>query len=681
MRFLKLAVQNLGVFRDYHYFDLAPKREPEGGRRPLTVISGSNGVGKSTLFQALLLGLYGQRAAGDRLSRQAYSDFLLGRLHRYHIDGGEPTSCDQASVALTLQYVESGTQFRLDIERSWERKGTYVVESLRLRRDGEQSDLGTTDYQAFINDLIPPGLGAVCFFDAEQMDALSNPESTAVALADALQRLLGIDVVDRLIADLDRFTSTRGGGERTKTRLKADRARIRPQIEILEKQVLKARAEFESLSERQRETEHQLADRIRRLAEIEGTNTNTRPVLQAKGSALQKENERVSEQLRDMCAELFPFALAPALCNRLSRQLEEEAESRRFLAADALWRERVGRVEALLANPKLWDGIRLSDEKKELVSKRLLKQLGALKRHKNTAASVHPVSDPERERLQGWISQVLNVVPEQVRTLGGQLERLKSEQSEIEIKLQQLPDEDVVTQANEEIFKLEALVSEIRQKETELVQQIGVLQFKRDEAQRQFDGTGEQLRKHREADLAARSKTALRVYKDALTRKQTVTLEERLVSCFNRLCRKEQLLGSVKIDPSTFNVELSNPGGLTMALSSFSAGERHLFALAMLWALRQAGGRQLPLVIDTPLARLDDVHRHRLIDDYVSSVSDQVVFFATDAELDDGLLTDARSHLARVYKLNYDEQAGETVVIKRDFTSANSSLVTLRRRS
>lgn len=681
MRFLQLAVQNLGVFRDYHYFDLEPRREPEGQRRPLTVISGPNGVGKSTLFQALLLALYGQQAAGDRLSRQAYSDFLVGRLHRSHIDG-EPTPCDQASVALTVQYVESGTQFRLDIERLWERKGATVVESLRLRRDGEQCDLGTSDYQAFINDLIPPGLGAVCFFDAEQMDALSNPESMDVALADTLHRLFGIDVVDRLIADLDRFTSTRGGGKRAKTRLKAEQARIRPQIEVLETQLLKARAELESLSARQRETERQLADRVRRLAEVEGKNTTSRPVLEAKRSSLQKDIEGISEQLRDMCGELFPFALAPALCERLSRRLDEEAEQRRYQAADALWVERVGRVEALLASPKLWSDIRLSAANRETVIKRLLKQLGAVKKHKGTDATfVHPMSDPERERLQGWISQVLNLVPEQVRTLGEQLQQLKSEESDIEIKVQQLPPEDVISQANEEIAALETLVSEMRQKQTELAAQIGVLQYKRDEAQRQLDGTGEQLRKHREADLAGRSKNALRAYKDAVTHQKTATLEQALVAAFNRLCRKEYLLGSVRIDPSNFNIELCGPGGVSMALSSFSAGERHLFALALLWALRQAGGRQLPLVIDTPLARLDDVHRHRLIDDYVSNVSDQVLFFATDAELDEGLLTDAQTHLARVYRLNYDEQAEETVVIKRDFTSKKSSLVKLGRRS
>ena len=113
-----------------------------------------------------------------------------------------------------------------------------------------------------------------------------------------------------------------------------------------------------------------LADRVRRLTEMEGTNATSRPVLQEMRSAVQAEIDLVSEKLRAMCAELFPFALAPALCERLSRQLDEEAEHRRFQAVDVLWSERIARVEALLSKQKLWSDIRLPAESRELVIKR-----------------------------------------------------------------------------------------------------------------------------------------------------------------------------------------------------------------------------------------------------------------------------------------------------------------------
>src|SRR5262245_3052841 len=89
MRLLNLTIQNFGVFHGRHDFDLTPVsddlarvRNAENAMHPLVVISGQNGVGKSTLFQALTLALHGSLALGDQVSRQAYSDFLLSRSQR-----------------------------------------------------------------------------------------------------------------------------------------------------------------------------------------------------------------------------------------------------------------------------------------------------------------------------------------------------------------------------------------------------------------------------------------------------------------------------------------------------------------------------------------------------------------------------------------------------------------------
>jgi len=92
-------------------------------------------------------------------------------------------------------------------------------------------------------------------------------------------------------------------------------------------------------------------------------------------------------------------------------------------------------------------------------------------------------------------------------------------------------------------------------------------------------------------------------------------------------------------------------------------GERQLYAMALLRALPQLSGRQLPLAVDTPLARLDEIHRRRLMHDYVPAVSDQVLLFPTDVELNSELLILAEPYLARVYRLDYDPQQGQMVVI------------------
>lgn len=684
MRFLQLTVENLGVFRGSHTFDLTPVRTGDGNHRPLTVVSGPNGVGKSTLFQAMRLALYGRLALGDRVGRQAYSNFMLSRMHRYHRNE-EPVAVDRASAALTFQYFESGKQLHVCVERFWERRDSNVFEvRLRVLVDREAPDVSTTDYQNLINDLIPPGVGSVCFFDSEQMDALSNPDQMNVALADAFERLFGIDVVERLVADLDRFTYVRSGGERTKTRLKAIGSKLRPQVVTLDAELTKLKAEADSLAKRQRDATAQLALHIGMLVSVDGMSGTNRQVLEVKRTELEKRIEEVSNQLREMCGELLPLALAPGLCRSLSTRLDEEAERRRYQAADELWRERVARVRNVLESDGLWEGTNLKKEKRALVSQRLLRRLRKLPKAKESAGSafVHNVSDQERVQLQNWISHVLHVVPDQVQSVGEQLQKLKAEHRELEMMLVRAPKEDLAGEIRGELGGLEALLAELGQKHADLAGQIAVVQHKRDEADRKLRDATDQLRKYREHELANRTKVALREYKDVLTHRQIAALEQALVDCFNRLCRKEHLLGSVRIEPLSFDITLNSPDGVPVALTSFSAGERHLFALALLWAMRQVGGGQLPLVVDTPLARLDDVHRRRLIHDYVPAVSDQVLFLATDAELDDGLIADADSQLARVHRLRYDEQHEETVVTTSDSSSNRKpSLVTLTGRS
>jgi DNA sulfur modification protein DndD len=132
MNFLNLTIRNLGVFRGQHHFDFIPVQPlhtANGTARHLTIISGHNGSGKSTVFQAVTLALYGPLALGERVSRQTYSDVLLSRLHRYS-DADVPILCDEGDVALNLRYIQSGRPRQIRIERHWQRRGRNVMETL-----------------------------------------------------------------------------------------------------------------------------------------------------------------------------------------------------------------------------------------------------------------------------------------------------------------------------------------------------------------------------------------------------------------------------------------------------------------------------------------------------------------------------------------------------------------------
>jgi DNA sulfur modification protein DndD len=84
--------------------------------------------------------------------------------------------------------------------------------------------------------------------------------------------------------------------------------------------------------------------------------------------------------------------------------------------------------------------------------------------------------------------------------------------------------------------------------------------------------------------------------------------------------------------------------------------------MALLWALRSVSGRNLPIIIDTPMGRLDSEHRHALLTRFFPEAANQVILLSTDTEIDAvayHLLQPAISH---TFSLDFDNESGSTVV-------------------
>lgn len=666
MHLLSLTVKNLGVFRGRHDFDLEPVRLADGICRNLTLISGHNGSGKSTLFQAMALALHGSLALGDRISQQTYNDFLLSRLHRHNEDGTSDVS-REAEVTLNFEYIQSGQPLHIEVKREWQLRGQNVLETLHVLGNGEPPDVRPEDYQVWLNGLVPPGVIPLCFFDAERLTALASLEEGHRHLGEALRRLLNLDLVERLQSDLHYYTLGRGSRGRTE-QLRKEVLRYQRDVEKLDAELNNLRAEVRALDTQQAELEAALAEQERRLAAEGGTYAARRPALQERLKAVETDINSATEELRELSAHLLPFALVPELCQTLAERLRREAEVRRRRIGGEFWQEQINHLRAALGDNKLWRGLDISNDVRRKLIRRinnLLKKMEAPYAH-DEQPIVHHLAEPEQYKLEGWIAQSLDTVPRKAQALGQRLRELKAERHRIEKELERAPDDDVLAPIHEEIKKLESALVDVGRRRAMLDEQIHRLEFQRDEQARQLQRIGEELllaqRHERQLLLAEQSRLALRAFEDALTRQKIDALERALVEAFNAVCRKECLLRVVRIDPRDFRMRFYGVDGHEMRFRDFSAGERQLFALSLLWALRQVSGRQLPLVIDTPLARLDEVHRWRLLHKYLPSVSNQVVLFVTGAELTTELLAQVNSCLARIYRLEYDEKSGETMV-------------------
>jgi DNA sulfur modification protein DndD len=161
--------------------------------------------------------------------------------------------------------------------------------------------------------------------------------------------------------------------------------------------------------------------------------------------------------------------------------------------------------------------------------------------------------------------------------------------------------------------------------------------------------------------LAGRTRETMQVFLGKVTARKIGRLSGFITESFRYLLRKRTLVERIDIDPATFAITLDDGAGRAIAKQRLSEGEKQIFAIAVLWGLARAAARPLPAVIDTPMARLDAVHRRHLVERYFPNASHQVVVFSTDTEVDRQAYQALQPHIARAYHLSYDEANRRTV--------------------
>lgn len=104
-----------------------------------------------------------------------------------------------------------------------------------------------------------------------------------------------------------------------------------------------------------------------------------------------------------------------------------------------------------------------------------------------------------------------------------------------------------------------------------------------------------------------------------------------------------------------------------IVISTISAGEKQLMVIALLWALGICSKKRLPVIIDTPLSRLDSNHRTALIKTYFPHASDQTIILSTDSEIDQHYYDLMKENVDDEYTLVYDDLSKSSSIVSGYF--------------
>jgi len=133
-------------------------------------------------------------------------------------------------------------------------------------------------------------------------------------------------------------------------------------------------------------------------------------------------------------------------------------------------------------------------------------------------------------------------------------------------------------------------------------------------------------------------------------------------------------LRSIRRPARSVSLTATVVSGRQLDLSKLSTGELQLYSMALLESLRVTGGRDYPLLVDTPLAYLDEQHREALLSDLLFASRGQVVLFATDQEIDSNALERWAPDVDRVYRLRFNTDAQSSVAATEVSGSTSAEL-------
>ena len=189
-----VQLHNYGPFKGSHSIDLA---QPSIKR--VTLIGGLNGSGKTSIFEAIQLCLFGNQSNLHKENRRAhsYSKFLEAKVNR---DTPSNTRC---AINLTLNLGDD-TDITEDIilERSWTKTTKGTKESFEVTRNGMVDVVLSENWIEFISTIISPALSKLFLFDGEKILKYAEPAETSKLLIQGIETLIGADLITNLEEDL-----------------------------------------------------------------------------------------------------------------------------------------------------------------------------------------------------------------------------------------------------------------------------------------------------------------------------------------------------------------------------------------------------------------------------------------------------------------------------------------------
>jgi len=654
MHLTKVTLKNYGVYRDKVEFDLTTTPE-----KPVILIGGTNGAGKTTLFESILIGFYGQSYFDKKTTRKEYEKFLGNKVHRYL---GTATAADSTSIVVNFKFYHNGMVDDYTVDRTWYDNDGRLTEELKIKKNNKRLDsVEESQWQSFIEELIPKGIAKLFFFDGEKIVKMTEDENEEIEIKSSFDSLLGLDIVEQLHSDL-RIHVMRN--------MKDDSKSINAQYDGFLEEKKGIVDDLERLERNIHEKTNKQFDLTPEIDEIEakiskigGGFASKREDLRIDQSSLQGTKTVLENELKSLLSGAMPFSLIPKQIKSMKTQIDKDSEITKKQFEKEILDSKLEKILAVLDQKTLWKGIPNESKLKDSLNSKITKIFDSKKTLKEDATNLFNFSPLESMNILNLFDNLTSNVSKLEKS-SNEFDKISDKLNQIETALSNAPNDDEIAPLISKLKTLNGeqsmLMNEIDHLERKVTTQNTYLKMINSKIRNIVADQYKDKNAGIQATLATKVQKVLDEYVLKLKEKKLQLLEVYLLEELQRLLHKENLITKVTIDKESFEITLYDKDENAIPKDLLSKGEQQMFATGVLLALAKTSGKPLPFMIDTPLARLDVSHRDNMIEKFFPYASHQVVIFSTDSEISEQYYQQLLPHLSRSYAMEYLPGEGKT---------------------
>ncbi|EDN68693.1 ATPase involved in DNA repair [Beggiatoa sp. PS] len=648
---------------------------PSEDGRHIILIGGMNGYGKTTLLQAIYLGLYGNEAI-DSLIRAGlmdetnYKEFLDKALHR---DSG------WKRMSILIQFhTHIGQTFQ--IKRTW-----FFSEQRKYLPDQEKEHFFQIDnhgnpepldsqiiHEILDQEFVPARIASFFFFDGERINQLAH-QNRQEQIRQGMDDLLGVRLLTKLQQTLTNYQSNRlqnvdPDAQRKLVKREQELNQERGQLDSLQKERDKLARELDSLNAKKKAIENQMTSL--------GVNLEI-PSLEdlfKKQALAKKERETVHNNLVKWLGTTFPFQLVEQeLIDAYRQQLKAETEKLTKETDKRALRENQQKFMTRFADsqtPEICPA--LTESQQETLTIRLENVWQSLLHDLLSDSTFEIIHDYLREEGRHRVLQRLQKIEsthydliasvKQKESLDNEIDRLQKQQA----KIAGIAQDGTLEKLTQERNQWEQEIGGKNRELGRIDREINTLTTRVNQLNSTFENESKKLLKAQpllsKANYAQKIAQLIEDLIPRLYPLKTRNLKEAISKNYQKLSHKQNI-ADVDIDKEGNMILLDTDG--QMIEVDRSAGEDQIFVTALLAGLAEISGLNAPLIVDTPLGRLDSEHRESILNFWVSDQKRQVILLSQDTEIGTDYYKKFQANIAKTYLLEFHELGkgiGKTIV-------------------